>query len=144
VIGLDTNVLARYIAQDEPEQSLRATRLMESLDENNQGFVSIVALVELHWVLRRAYKVSREGVAGVIRKLLDAKELLVQESEAVHRALRWITDDIDFSDALINEFDAVAGCGYTATLDARAASLAGDEARSRRCIRARVTEPATS
>ncbi len=82
-------------------------------------------MVELDWVLRRAYQVSREGVAGAIRKLPDAKELLVQESEAVHRALRRITDDIDFSDALINEFDAVAGCGYTATLDARAASLAG-------------------
>lgn len=84
-----------------------------------------MALVELHWVLRRAYKVSREGVAGVIRKLLNAKELLVQESEAVHRALRRITDDIDVSDALINEFDAVAGCAYTATFDGGAARLAG-------------------
>jgi predicted nucleic-acid-binding protein len=82
-------------------------------------------LVELDWVLRRAYKVSREGVAGAIRKLPDAKEPLVQESEAVHRALRRITDDIDFSDALINEFDAVAGCAYTATFDGGAARLAG-------------------
>jgi len=98
--------------------------MMESLDESNQGFVSIVALIELQWVLRRAYKVSREGVAGVIR-LLDAQELLVQESEAVRRALRRITDDINFSDALIREFDAAAGCAYTATFDSRATRLAG-------------------
>jgi predicted nucleic-acid-binding protein len=99
--------------------------MMESLDESNQGFVSIVAFIELQWVLRRAYKVSREGVAGVIRKLLDAQELLVQESEAVRRALRRITDDINFSDALIREFDAAAGCAYTATFDSRATRLAG-------------------
>lgn len=123
MIGLDTNVLVRYIVQDDEEQSPRASRLIDGLDENDQGFVSVVALVELHWVLRRAYKVSREDAAGIIRKLLGAKELSLQEPDAVRRALTRLTDDVDFSDALISELDAAAGCAYTATFDTRATRL---------------------
>lgn len=125
MIGLDTNVLVRYITQDDMDQSARATRLVESLDERSQGFVSIVALVELHWVLRRAYKVSSEDAARTIRKLLNARELSLQEPDAVRRALTRLADDIDFSDALISELGAAAGCAYTATFDGRAARLAG-------------------
>ncbi|MGH3664778.1 MAG: PIN domain-containing protein [Egibacteraceae bacterium] len=127
MIGLDTNVLVRYIVQDDQDQSPRATRLIESLDEHNQGFVSVVALVELHWVLRRAYKVSRDDAAVIIRKLLDAQELSLQEPDTIRRALRRLTDDVDFSDALIRELDAAAGCAYTATFDRRATRLAGIE-----------------
>lgn len=127
MIGLDTNVLVRYIVQDDQDQSPRATRLIESLDERNQGFVSVVALVELHWVLRRAYKVDRDDAAGIVRGLLDAKELSLQEPDMVRRALRRLTDDVDFSDALISELGAAAGCAYTATFDRRATRLAGME-----------------
>lgn len=124
MIGLDTNVLVRYIVQDDEEQSPRAARLIEDLDDNDQGFVSLVALVELHRVLRRAYKVSREDAAGIIRKLLEAKELSLQEPDAVRRALTRLPDDVDFSDALISELNAAAGCVYTATFDTRATRLA--------------------
>ncbi|MGI8576179.1 MAG: PIN domain-containing protein [Egibacteraceae bacterium] len=123
MIGLDTNVLVRYLAQDDAEQSPRATLLMESLDESNQGFVSVVALVELHWVLRRAYKVNREDAASLVRTMLDARELSVQASETVRRALARLTDEVDFSDALISEFGAAAGCVHTATFDVRATHL---------------------
>jgi predicted nucleic-acid-binding protein len=127
VIGLDANVLARYLVQDDPDQSLRATRLIHSLTETNQAFVSVVTLVELHWVLRRAYKVARDDAAVVVRKLLDARELELQEPDAVRRALTRLADDVDFSDALISELGAGAGCAYTATFDGRATRLAGME-----------------
>ncbi|MHB1713238.1 MAG: PIN domain-containing protein [Acidimicrobiales bacterium] len=123
MIGLDTNVLVRYVTQDDPEQSRHATTLIESLDEGAPGFVSVVALVELHWVLRRAYKVSRRDTATVIRKLLDARELVVQEADAARRALACLRDDIDFSDALIGELGTLAGCSYTATFDRTASGL---------------------
>jgi predicted nucleic-acid-binding protein len=123
LIGLDTNVLVRYVTQDDPEQSRHATALIESFDEGTPGFVSVVVLVELHWVLRRAYKVSRGDIAMVIRKLLDARELIVAEADAARRALTRLTDDIDFSDALIGELGALAGCSYTATFDRRALGL---------------------
>lgn len=125
MIGLDTNVLVRYAVQDDAEQSARATQLMESLDEDTQGFISVVALVELHWVLRRTYKVGRETAAGTVRKLLDARELALQEPDAVRRALTRTGDDVDFPDALISEFDDAAGCDYTVTFDRRAARLPG-------------------
>ena len=125
MIGLDTNVLVRYVTQDDPEQSPLATRLIESLDATNQGFVSLAVLVELHWVLRRAYRVNRTDAAAVVRKLLIAEELVLQEPEAVHRALTWLGDDIDFPDALISELGALADCSHTVTFDAKAADLSG-------------------
>jgi predicted nucleic-acid-binding protein len=81
--------------------------------------------VELHWILRRAYKVSRDDVATIIRKLLDAQELSLQEPDAVRRALRRLVDDVDFSDALIRELDAGAGCAHTITFDSGATRVAG-------------------
>jgi len=124
LIGLDTNVLARYLAQDDPDQSARATQLIESLDDENPGFVSLVVLSELHWVLRRAYNVSRDDVATVVRRLLDATEITVQEPDAVRRALSR-PGPADFPDALISELGVLAGCDYTATFDRRAARLSG-------------------
>jgi predicted nucleic-acid-binding protein len=125
MIGLDTNILVRYIAQDDIDQAARATRLIESLDTENRGFVSLVALVELHWVLRRAYKVSRDDTANIVRQLLGAKELLVQEPDAVRRALSRTTGEADFSDALIYELGEQEGCTHTATFDERAARMPG-------------------
>ncbi len=73
MIGLDTNVLVRYLAQDDQEQSALATQVLESLDEAERGFVSLVVLVELQWVLRRAYRMSASEVAGIVERLLRAR-----------------------------------------------------------------------
>lgn len=127
MIGLDTNVLVRYVTQDDPQQSALATRLVDSLDEHRPGFVSVVALVELHWVLRRAYRVSRATAASVIRTLLDARELLVEESDAVRRAVDRLVGDADFADALVSELGRLAGCEHTVTFDRVAARLPGME-----------------
>jgi predicted nucleic-acid-binding protein len=58
MIGLDTNVLVRYIMQDDPKQSAKATKLIESLDGDSPGFVSIVSVIELYWVLTSCYALS--------------------------------------------------------------------------------------
>ena len=60
MIGLDTNVLVRYIMQDDAKQSLKATKLMESLTVDEPGFVSLVSMVELGWVLSSSYDLNRE------------------------------------------------------------------------------------
>lgn len=125
MIGLDTNVLVRYLTQDEPDQAFLASQFVEGLDESEPGFVSLVALVELHWVLRRAYKVSRDDAAAVVRRLLDAREVAVQQSDAVRRSLTRISTTVDFADALIAELGTAAGCHYTATLDRGAARIPG-------------------
>jgi predicted nucleic-acid-binding protein len=123
VIGLDTNVLVRYLAQDDPKQSADATRLIESLTEDDRGFVSLIVLAELHWVLRRAYGVEQQDVSTVVRRLLEARELHIQEPELVSRALARVTGNIDFADAVIGELGATAGCDYTATFDRGASQL---------------------
>ncbi|MGA1464036.1 MAG: PIN domain-containing protein, partial [Steroidobacteraceae bacterium] len=51
MIGLDTNVLVRYIMQDDPKQSPKASTLIESLSADHPGFISLVSVVELYWVL---------------------------------------------------------------------------------------------
>ena len=62
MIGLDTNVLVRYIMQDDAKQSPKATRLIESLTTDEPGFVSVVSVVELGWVLSSSYGLTHEQV----------------------------------------------------------------------------------
>lgn len=118
-------MLVRCITQDDPEQSAHATQLVESLDEDNPGFVSIVALVELYRVLRSAYKTTRADAAAVVKQLLVARELRVQEPDAVRRSLTRLTDTVDFPDAMISELGTLAGCDHTATFDRQAAQIRG-------------------
>jgi predicted nucleic-acid-binding protein len=125
LIGLDTNVLVRYITQDDAEQAARATGMIEGLSEEDQGFVSIVTLVEIYWVLRSAYKVGLTEAAKVIATVVDAEEIVVESSDAVRRALGRLDGTFDLADALTSELGRAAGCTYTATLDRRAARLPG-------------------
>jgi predicted nucleic-acid-binding protein len=129
VIGLDTNVLARYVMQDDPRQAPRATRLVESLRPESPGYVSLVVLVELVWVLKSNYGLERGQVAAVLETLLRSKELVVDRAESVNQALqRFATAGADLADALIERLAAAAGCDATFTFDAGAVKSAGMKA----------------
>lgn len=125
MIGLDTNVVIRYVAQDDAVQAGIATRTFDNLTESDQGYVSTVVLVEIDWVLRRAYKVERASAAAVLQGLLESSEINLERPDAVRRALNRVASGADFADALIAELGITAGCDYTATLDQAAARLAG-------------------
>jgi predicted nucleic-acid-binding protein len=126
VIGLDTNVLVRYVIQDDPRQSARATRLVESLTPDVPGFVPLVALVELVWVLGGSYGLARLQIAAVLETLLRSKELVIDRADIVAQALqRFASGGADFADALIERTAAAAGCGATMTFDQGAAKTAG-------------------
>ena len=88
MIGLDTNVLVRYIMQDDAKQSPSATRLIESLSVEAKGFVPLVAVVELDWVLTSAYDLDRTQVVEAFEALLRTKEVVVDQAETVWKALR--------------------------------------------------------
>ena len=123
--GLDTNVLVRYIMQDDPRQSPRATRLIEALQPDEPGFVPVVALVELVWVLSGSYALDRAQVATVLDTLLRSKELVVDRAELVSQALRrYSTSGADFADALIERIATAAGCTATMSFDAGAVKAA--------------------
>ena len=125
MIGLDTNVLVRYVMQDEPRQSARATRLIESLTAEAPGFVPVVVLVELVWVLSGSYGLQRAQVATVLDTLLRSKELLVDRAELVTQALhRYGAGGADFADTLIERIAAAAGCTATMSFDAGAIKAA--------------------
>ena len=125
MIGLDTNVLARYVMQDDPRQSTRATRLIEALSADEPGFVPVVALVELVWVLSGSYSLDRSQVATVLDTLLRSKELVVDRADLVSQALsRFSAGPADFSDVLIERIAHAAGCTATVSFDAAAVKSA--------------------
>jgi predicted nucleic-acid-binding protein len=126
MIGLDTNVLVRYVMQDDPKQSQKASRLIESLTPDTPGFVPLVALIELVWVLISCYGLTREQVAQALDGLLRAKEIVLDRAEQVSQALRtFSTSTADFADCLIERTAAEAGCEKTMTFDTDAAKAAG-------------------
>ena len=121
--GLDTNVLVRYIVQDEPAQAAAATQLLESqCTRDNPGFVSHLVLAELCWVLGRGYGYDRDTLQTVLTGLLSSVELSVQESAVAWQALRaFQSGNADFADYLIGSSHAAHGCVTTWTFDRKAA-----------------------
>ena len=118
MIGLDTNILVRYIMQDDARQSALATRLVESLSAESPGFVPLVSVVELAWVLSSAYGLDRGQVVQAFEGLLRTKEIAVERAEIVWKALRVFQGaNADFADCLIERSAAVAGCDRTMTFD---------------------------
>lgn len=126
MIGLDTNVLVRYVMQDDPKQSPKASRLIESLTSEASGFVPLVALIELVWVLTSCYDLTREQVAQALDGLLRAKEIVLERAEQVSQALRIFgASSADFADCLIERTSGAMGCRKTMTFDTGAAKFAG-------------------
>jgi predicted nucleic-acid-binding protein len=129
VIGLDTNIVVRYLTQDDVKQSPIASRLMEkTLSSNEPGFISLVVLAEVVWVLVSLYSVERSGVAEVVGGLLTTEQLRIESAELVWRAKRrYEKSKADFSDALIAECAVAAGCKRAVTFDRTAAATSGFE-----------------
>lgn len=129
MIGLDTNVVVRYIVQDDEKQAAAATRLIEkTLSPENPGFICLVTLAEIVWVLEECYQADRAKVAAVVEGLLSSRQLLVEQAEIAWRAVRaWTGGSADLSDALIAQVGLAAGCTKVATFDRAAAALEGFE-----------------
>jgi len=129
MIGLDTNVLVRYFAQDDPVQSAKATELIERrLSQRDPGFISLVAMVETVWVLQRAYSLGNLAVATAIERTLQADALVVENEQEVFTAMIALKEGQgSFADALIGALGTKAGCVTTVTFDQRASRLSGFE-----------------
>jgi predicted nucleic-acid-binding protein len=123
VIGLDTNVLVRYLAQDDRRQAAKALQLIEKeCSEERPGFIAAIALAELVWVLESCYGSSKSEVGSVLQRILRARQLVVQDAETVWKAVRLFEmSKADFADCLIACIGARHECEYTATFDKGAA-----------------------
>ena len=122
MIGLDTNVLVRYIVRDDDEQSGAATRLIESkCTADNPGLVSSIVMCELAWVLTRGYGYRREMVGRVIRRILLVQELQVENAEMAWQAVRFFEQGkADFADYRIGISNREGKAEVTYTFDLRA------------------------
>jgi predicted nucleic-acid-binding protein len=127
MMGLDTNILVRYLTQDDPVQSRTATDIFERrLTEENPGFVGVVVMVELAWVLDRAYDFSRAEIAAAVERLLQSEVLEVEHEQEVFAAMITIKQGQgEFADAVIAAVGEKAGCSRTLTFDRKALRLPG-------------------
>jgi predicted nucleic-acid-binding protein len=129
LIALDTNVIVRYIAQDDARQSALATRMMEkTLAADNPGFISLVTLCEVAWVLEGCYDAGRDRIRQVVEGLLGTKQLQLESPELVWKALRaWQGTTADLSDAIIGQVAQAHGATRVVTFDKAASRLPGFE-----------------
>ena len=128
-IAADTNVLVRYLAQDDPIQSPQATQLIErQLTEADPGFVSVVAMAETVWVLDRAYGLADHEIAAAIERALQTDVLVIENEQEVFTAMIALKEGRgSFADALIGALGAKAGCSHALTFDRGASRLVGFE-----------------
>jgi predicted nucleic-acid-binding protein len=126
MIGLDTNVLVRYIAQDDIKQSALATNLINSLTQESPGFITLISVVELVWVMQSCYQSTKQEVVKILETLTATRELTIENSETVIKAIRVFSNSkADFSDCLIERSANKAGCEYSVTFDDDAIKHAG-------------------
>jgi predicted nucleic-acid-binding protein len=124
MIGLDTNILIRYLAQDDPVQSAKATQLIESFTEQNPGFVSVVVVAETAWVLERSYKLPDAEIAAAIERTLQTGVFLIEREQEVFAGMIALKEGHgSFADALIGALNTRAGCTRTVTFDRKASRL---------------------
>lgn len=130
MIGLDTNVLVRYLAQDEAKQAAIATRLIErDLSAAQPGFISLVVLVELCWVLKRLYAATENELVGTVEDFLGAAQFQVEHRAVVQAATQHLISlkglRVGFTDLLIVEVAKTQGCSHTVSFDKGAVRSAG-------------------
>lgn len=119
--GIDTNVLIRFLTQDDARQARKVDRLIASVRARRQAlYVNAIVLCEVVWVLRSAYGQDRKRIAEALQLLLGAHDLVIEDADLARRALAdYERGPGDFSDYLIGARNAHAGCDTTSTFDAR-------------------------
>jgi predicted nucleic-acid-binding protein len=121
MIGLDTNVILRYLLQDDPDQTLQVNRIFErELSDQNPGFLNLATTLEIVWVLRSLLRQSPAQIALHMENLLAADSLELQNEQQVFEAVFALKNGTgEFEDALIGALNAWAGCSRTLTFDSK-------------------------
>jgi predicted nucleic-acid-binding protein len=126
MIGLDTNILVRFFMQDDPAQSAKVNRLFASLTSENPGYVSLIVLLESHWVLKTIYRLDRESLSAAAMSLLSTPQVKVESASIALSAIKvFKSTNIDFEDALIAKLALNSGCDLIYTFDKNAVKHAG-------------------
>jgi predicted nucleic-acid-binding protein len=124
--GLDTNVLVRFLVQDDAAQAKAVHDLISTFTEGQPGFVCREVLIELVWVLERAYALPRSDISRALDGLLEARELVIEAADRAAIAVdRYRKGGPGFADQMITLAGQGAGCQATVTFDRKAAGLPG-------------------
>lgn len=123
--GIDTNVLARYILQDDEIQSHQATQFIEQeCSPTTPAFINGIVLCELVWILETAYGYLKADIAQVLSHILRTRQFYIHQAEILWQALRgYEKDGLDFADHYIGQLNTHYECDYTLTFDKKAARL---------------------
>lgn len=120
LIGIDTNVLVRYIVRDDQDQTQVATAFIEGLNDQTMGFVSLLVLCEVNWVLKRAYKIEKAERLKVIETIVRSKVFEIENVDQATKALKeYASGEADFSDYLILCSAMKADCYRIVSFDRR-------------------------
>jgi predicted nucleic-acid-binding protein len=123
MIGIDSNILLRAIANDDPEQSPKARKFLSSLTPDDPGVLNPIVLAEVAWTLRVRYKRPRAEIVARFEALLCSASYVIAAREAVSRALQRCKDhELEISDALIGELNLIEGARHTVTFDIAASA----------------------
>lgn len=129
MIALDTNVLVRYIVQDDKAQAKKATKAIETLNNENMAFISSIVLCELNWVLKSFYKISKEKRLGILDKILSVAVFDIENLDVCIKAHRlYEKGQADFSDYLIQQSALEQGYKTVLTFDKSALKSVGFKA----------------
>jgi predicted nucleic-acid-binding protein len=125
MLGIDTNVLVRFLVRDDEAQFEKANRLIKrEVGAKEDVFVSLLVLLETEWVLRSRYNLPKREIMEAISGLLDAAEVRLEDEPAIEETLFiWKDSAADFADCLIGAHNRRLGCRATATFDAKAVKL---------------------
>jgi predicted nucleic-acid-binding protein len=127
MLGVDTNVLVRYLIRDDQPQYEKARRLIDrEVAKGESVLVSLLVLLETEWVLRSRYELAKADVVTAFSSLLDTADVAFEDEPSVENAVySWKDSSVDFADCLIEARNRRLGCRATATFDRRALKLAG-------------------
>jgi len=127
MLGVDTNVLVRFLVRDDETQFEKAHKLIKrEVTAGHRVFIGQLVLLETEWVLRSRYGLSKNRIIETISGLLDTADVQFEDEPAIEEALfTWKDAAADFADCLIGAKNRRLGCRATATFDAKAAKLPG-------------------
>ena len=119
MIGLDTNVLVRYLTQDDPAQFAKAAAFIDAASQRDEQFlVNTPVLCELVWVLAAVYDYSREEIAQALEQIFTTAQFEIERLDEARQALGdFRSSKADFSDALIGRINRSLGAKHTVTFD---------------------------
>jgi len=117
MVGLDTNVLVRFLLRDDQKQAEQAQKAIEdALADGEPVVVSLLTMLESEWVLRSCAAIGKKTVISAFRKLLESRDLRIEQEEVLEEALyHYENNTVDFADCLMASRYTRLGCSAMLT-----------------------------